>query len=388
MDRRRWTDAAARAEPLAEAGQKVMADSECKPLRLVVGASKRSWAAQLYASGRSKWVTLGDASLLSVKDARRRAAQLALDFAATGAAAPKPKTMDLEAAWSATVEEAKRRGRSERTVNWYAEMRRNHLKPFERRPLDSITRREVREWHAKVGRNKGPAAADGALRTLSAIYGVAFRIDDGLPANPCAAVTAFGSAKREVDVEPADFARVADSINTLNNVTSRAFLRIAMLTGLRPGIEIRTLTWADVDLDAMVLRLRAPKGGAERAQALPMTTQAARELAELPRIAGSRWVFASSRVDGPIVVPRLPLAGAQTYDLRRMFRSAAFDAGVAEDRVKVLLNHKLSGSGNVTDRYLTVRAESVRGDAQKVADHIDGLVAEGRLTQRVSAEKM
>jgi len=66
-----------------------------------------------------------------------------------------------------------------------------------------------------------------------------------------------------------------------------AAIRLLMLTGCRKG-EVLALRWADVDLDAGELRLPDAKSGPRAVQLPP---PAVRLLEDLPRRAGSPWVF-------------------------------------------------------------------------------------------------
>ena len=65
-----------------------------------------------------------------------------------------------------------------------------------------------------------------------------------------------------------------------------AALRLLMLTGCRRN-EILTLRWEEVGLAAGALRLAESKTGA---RTIPLSPEAVRVLAGLPRVAGSPWV--------------------------------------------------------------------------------------------------
>jgi integrase len=131
-----------------------------------------------------------------------------------------------------------------RTVAVYRSQLRCHIIPaFGGRSLISITKRDVRSWHADLSRRKSPMVAAKSYRLLATIMNTAVD-DDLLPGTPCRlrGAGSEGSAERPLMSIDEAYA-LADAIEP----RFRAFILLAAFCGLRLG-ELLGLTRADVDL--------------------------------------------------------------------------------------------------------------------------------------------
>lgn len=153
----------------------------------------------------------------------------------------------------------------------------------------------------------------------------------------------------------------------------------ALATGMRQG-ELRTLTWAQVDLGACVIDFPPTKRGRKRLMPVNETLYyvLARRKAAAQGLTGPRKsdrVFC--RVDG---VPwskgaiedhfEKALAAAEIrkalvfHDLRHTFASRLKRNGVGETEIQRLLGHKTLA---MTDRYITVEVEQMRAAVASLA---------------------
>jgi Arm DNA-binding domain len=99
--------------------------------------------------------------------------------------------------------------------------------------LRLITPDMVEEMHAKIGRETGPASANGAMRTLRAVWNFALDRDLSLPANPVRRLTGgwFELKSRLGRVGSDDLSRFYAAIDSLPNQTAADYLKLLLFTG-------------------------------------------------------------------------------------------------------------------------------------------------------------
>jgi integrase len=162
-------------------------------------------------------------------------------------------------------------------------------------------------------------------------------------------------------------------------------IMVAATTGLRRS-EIIWLRWADVDLDAAVLRVRSGKTPhARRTVALPVSTVAAlrrhrKDQAERRLLLGEAWQEGDLVVErgdgGPVhpdsvshafaeIADRVSLGDVRLHDLRHGFACALLKAGVNVKVVSEALGHARSSF------TLDVYAHVLPGMGEQVASAIE-----------------
>lgn len=144
--------------------------------------------------------------------------------------------------------------------------------------------------------------------------------------------------------------------------------RLALDTGMRFG-EIRTLTWAQIDLDARIIHLPKTKNGSERD--VPLTQRLVKALGVARRQApelGGAWVFPGTRkVDGtrrtfPLELRwwklkrRTGIKDLRFHDLRHEALSRLVEAGLSDLEVATISGHK---SIQMLKRYTHLRAKDL-----------------------------
>lgn len=131
-----------------------------------------------------------------------------------------------------------------RTVELYrSELKRHLLPAFGRLPINSITKREVRAWHARVSAEVSQVTAAKCYRLLAAILNTA--AEDGLiPANAC---RIKGAAEERSPERSLPTVEEALAVTAAMVPWYRPVVPLAAFCTLRLG-EIQGLTRADVDL--------------------------------------------------------------------------------------------------------------------------------------------
>jgi integrase len=116
---------------------------------------------------------------------------------------------------------------------------------------------------------------------------------------------------------------------------------LAMNTGLRRG-ELLSLTWADIDLDARMLTVRAENAKSGRERHVPLNTEAQAVLTQWGTQtgrAGGVFDVADVKTAWRGLLEAAAIASFRFHDLRHHFASKLVRAGVDLNTVRELLGH-------------------------------------------------
>lgn len=271
-------------------------------------------------------------------------------------------------------------------------------------PIESITRRMIRDAHSAWAEKHTPTEANRCLSILRKMFFCAIdwgMLSDGR-GNPAAGIEMYREGRRERHLSADEIGRLlmaADSESTGDHAWLGAAIRLYLLTGLRK-MELLSRRWADYDSVNRVLRLQTTKAG--RPFCLPLSSVAAGILDEMKRAAiesdnkdlrNHAYIFpASMYVDGArhkVVVP-----GKHVADFpRRAWDRIRVSAGLQDISIHVLrhtaasilaaggVSLKLIGgllnqsTASITDRYAHLQAEAIRGTAEVLAGVLAGAMA-------------
>ncbi|MGO9237250.1 MAG: tyrosine-type recombinase/integrase [Methylocella sp.] len=266
-----------------------------------------------------------------------------------------------------------------------------HVRPLiGRRPAISVTLEDIERLQADIAAGKTARERNGRGGVTTGGRGVAARtvgmlgtifewarrrklIDE----NPVRGVQKYREGKQRRFLSVEEIGRLGEAMRSAveegENPVTIACIRFLLTTGLR-RMEALGLPWSWVDFQSRCIRFADTKSGA---QMRPIGTEAARVLTDLPRVAGSPWVFpgldASKHVVGlPKVLGRLcaraGLEGVTVHVLRHAFAATAAEAGFSELTIAGLLGHTVPG---VTARYAHVPDAALL----VAADHVSARIA-------------
>jgi integrase len=259
------------------------------------------------------------------------------------------------------------------------------------RPLAQLTRRDVADRVTAVTRDGRPGAAD-MLRTRAAVF-CNWAVGAGhLAASPLAgwrrpratraeALATAGRAGRALDQAEVALLLAASQRMLLHE---GAMIRAAIFTGMRRA-ELEGAEWGDLETDQHGTWLHVPgercKNGRAHRALLPPDLAA--DLATLHADALGQWCFSGSerplghnrsRLDKRLAeavaaewrARRLPGAPGiiRLHDLRRTFRTALSEAGVAFDLAEVMIGHARS---DLAERYDRAARLGQRAEASRAA---------------------
>ncbi len=384
----------------AETGKPVFYwDTELRGFGVKVTPQSKTFILQKDVNGCSKRVTIGRFGEWTADEARKYARELVVQMGKgidpneeKRAKRERGTTFEEAINWHLAAMQAK--GCAQRSIAVIPEESQRHLSDWLKRPIAGISRNECATRHERITERSGPYAANRALQHFRTVYNTANRRMEGLPPNPVIGVT-FNKVKRRRDpILWENLPAWKSRVDEIKNPIRRDLQLFLLFTGLRSQ-DARTVRWEHVDFDAATVHRPKPKGGEDRAFTVPAAASVLdilrhrRDENDLIYPDDKGWVFPSQNMKGDVV--HVAQAKEQRYDengkkvghlpsphrLRDTFASAAHEARVHPMDLKILMNHRLSGSDDVTEGYIRPSIEHLRGAAESVAQFLLGKMAAG-----------
>jgi integrase len=361
-------------------------------LRLRAGAKgiSRTWVYQYDIGSKTRRMTIGNAALLGVDEARRLAARLqsevrlghdpgARRIAARVAAA---ETMGAMLETYLSIKRGKLRPRS------YVEVERHLMKncrPMHRLPLREITPATVSTRYEAIARN-GVTTANNTWRSLHAFFDWCLR-QALVDRNPTIGVERHQDRKREHHLNAEEIRALWQATDDGGNYS--AIVRLLLLSGCRAN-EIAGLRDSEIFSDRIVLPAERTKNGREHT--LPLTAAMRTILEGRERRPGRDFIF--GRADGrpfsgwgaskEALDARLKAAGAKmrpwvTHDLRRTMATGMGELGIAPHVIEAALNHVSGFRRGVSGLYNRSQLEGPIRHALRVWNTHVMEIVEGRV---------
>lgn len=413
-----------RAEPVkTEKGnrQRVLFDTALPGFGVVVGARTKTF----FAQRGNRRVTLGHYGELTLDQGREKAKAALLELqglappsSARVGLAPKNQTITLKEGLELTLKTMKAKGRSARTIGDYEYLITRYLADWLDKPLASITREDVNTRHHQIAadiaagkyatvtpkngkaytkeRNEdsGRYQANSVFRVFRAIYNRVARQYEGMPDNPCVAVDWYREEERDAAIAEKDLPNWYADVLGIDNPIRRDYLLFVLFTGLRRG-SAASVKWEDVKFEDRALFVPNPKGGKDRAFFLPlsdflMDLLKKRQECELTTKAfpNSPYVFPAESASGHISEPKVKLSVPfSIHGLRHTFITQAYQLGIPEPVIQVLVNHAVSArsSRKITRNYYTPDIDYLRGPMQQITDRLRLLCEGSKKSQKGQA---
>lgn len=400
-----FSDRALAQLPLASKGQYMVRDRDLRGFFVVVGARKKTYVvqAEFWQDGqrKGKRLAIGGVDEMSVREARiaakgtlarilsgdlhrEEAAKAAAEAAANAAVggAEDGKGVTLRQAWARyRSSHMERKGRSEATIEGYGDHVERLFYDWLDKPLSELgeTPRIVADRHDKITRDNGPGIANGAMRTLRAIYNHARKRNRDLPPeNPTLAVDWNVVKRRDTAMGVEDLEGWFEQARRLRHPIRREFHLFTLLSGSRPAALLRARV-EHLNLRERVLHIPRPKGGEDRAFDIPLSRAMVRCLLRAMRASrfllpdqAATWIFAGESREGHMTVHREERQVLSKFgnDLRQTYRTVGQAAGLSELDCHLLMNHSLPG---VNAGYIT-RAKLLVGHLRKAQEEVSRLI--------------
>lgn len=364
--------------PLAICGQYIVRDAELKGFFVVVGTKRKTFTVQgecrRDGERHSKTLAVGRAGDVTTRDARVKAKEMLAKIASGGLLPekapppPPPSDITLQEAWYRyRLAHLERKGRSAATIGNYADHIDRLFADWHDMSLKALgdNPRMVAERHDSITSQNGPYAANGAMRTLRAIYNHARRLARDLPPdNPTSGVDWNVQRRRNTAMGVEDLSRWFDEASRLRHPIRREFHLFLLLSGSRPGALMQARV-EDIDIRRRVLHIPRPKGGADRAFDIPLSRPMIRCLVRALRmgrklypVQAATWIFPADSTAGHMVEQKESRSRLFKWgnDLRQTYRTLGQAAGLGDIDMHLLMNHSMPGvnAGYITRTKLLV----------------------------------
>jgi integrase len=218
-------------------------------------------------------------------------------------------------------------------------------------------RTEMQRQQARIRKKHGAAAANRAMRLVSAVYRKARKTDSTLPLeSPTKAIDLDVIKPRDSALSDEELSAWGRAVAKLGALKKMWWIT-CLLTGARQS-SIDGLKWADVDLDKKIIKFWKAKRGA---YVVPMSDILARLLTRY-RDAGEvapsdeGWIFPSPRAQGrPLQrVREKPERGiCGPHALRHTFKTRGVGA-ISAEVSKILMGQGGSGKDQVNYNYISL----------------------------------
>ena len=337
----------------------------------ILPSGRKRFFVHAQSNGKRSWMKIGDASTMTLADARDLA-RSHLAASKTGDL-PRPAEIAADAPFE-DVAEAVFRQQSRRWKPGTLDVNRNYLKNqilprFRGQPISAITSADVQQWFASL--RSTPAAADRAAPVLSVIMREAetlgFRPEG---TNPCVNIRRYRRRGRERFLSREETRRLGTVLKRHDGHILAAAVKLLLLTGCRKS-EIMTLQWQDFRDGHLFLR-----DGKTGPRTVWLSSAARAILDGLPR--NGIWVFPGRSGAAPAqglkhfwqrLRDEAGLRDVRLHDLRHSYASLAIQAGETVLTIGRLLGHN---KPDTTLKYVHLADDSVRDAVNVVAPLLCG----------------
>lgn len=365
--------------PLPKSGRKTWHDQRTPGLQVRVspsGVKTFSWFRRT-KGGNPERITLGRWPTLSVEEARHHASCLNALVSEGNSPTEQRQAIHEEMTFADFFADYLERWAKVRKRSWRddASKFRLHLIPLHDKRLSAITRRDIAEIHARIGKQQ-PAFANRILALLSKVFNVG--IESGLLAmtNPAKGIRYYRETSRDRFLSGEELQRLMSALRAEKPLL-RVFFLICLLTGARKG-NILSMRWEEIDFDRRVWKIQHTKNGLPIT--IPLVPMAVELLRTLREQTVGEWVFPSARSKpGHLVDPlsawtrvlaRANIHDAHIHDLRRTMGSWQAMTGASLPIIGKSLGHQ---SQQTTAIYARLDLDPVRTAMEKAADRMMGV---------------
>ena len=235
---------------------------------------------------------------------------------------------------------------------------------------------EIDALHNRIA---GKAVANAAIKVFRLLYNWAAARDDSLPRNPCRLRGnewhSTTPKRRPIATEKlADFYAAVQTLPPM----LKDYVLLLLFTGMRQR-EGAALRWSEVDFERGLIHLPSARTKTRKPLDIPMCDVVRDLLVARRQLGDGTFVFPSYGASGHLehvgaaVQMLREKTGIEfsTHDLRRTFITVGEALDISPYAIKALVNHALGTS--VTEGYISMSVERLRGPAQLVCDRIRDL---------------
>jgi len=287
--------------------------------------------------GRPERIRLGPYPDLSLEEARARANELNAAIARGDNPARQRRVVRSEMTLGELFQFYLEHYAKPRKKTWAEDVAifRRYLNPWAGRKISTIHRLDVASLHGKVGRERGPYAANRLVALLCSMFNLARYQWEWQGANPAERIKKFPERARKRFLQPEEipafFAALAQEANT----GIRDYVLLSLFTGARRA-NVLAMRWEDLELKQAIWSIPETKTG--EAVEVVLSPEALQILQARNETATSEWVFPAASKSGHLCEPakawakilqRANLKNLRLHDLRRTLGSWQAAAGAS-----------------------------------------------------------
>lgn len=322
---------------------------------------ERRYIFQFKIGGKTKRVTIGSTTAMTLADARKIASGYHADVRRGGdpSAEKRERIAQTADVFGALVDKflEQYRGRESTVIEVTRHLRR-YAAPLHSAPVNTIKLRDVAALLDKIVKDSGATTANRVRSSLSMTF--VWGMQRGLVDNNPVIGTAKQAERSRDRVLSDDELRAI--IRALNGDDFGAIVRLLILTGQRRS-EIGDLRWDEVDLDRNLITLGAERTKNARQHCIPLAKSARAILAARPRGDGAvfycqSWQYLKNQLDARCSVKNWTL-----HDLRRSAASGMASIGIAPHVIEAVLNHVSGAKAGVAGVYNRYDYRAEKADA-------------------------
>ena len=373
----------------SRSGMLELSDTEVIGLRLLISKTGRKiWLLRYIFNTRKSSIKIGDFGAFDVKAARARAWEFkAMISRGIDPVDERRKRNSIPTFGEFVEEEYLPFARATKRC-WYTDISRLNtgaLKAFRNRRMDSITIRDVTQFHCACMERTSASTANRHLGLLRTIFNVAVRWGV-VQKNPCDGVKKIQEPphfERYLSLE--EIGRLLKALEAEWNPVMTASIRMLLFTGLRLH-EVLDLRWEDVNFEMRSFRLRITKSGRGRIVYPSSVAWAEIEKMHRHRRGTHPFVFPGRNENEQTTRPtrafhaalaRAGIARIRIHDLRHTFASHMVQSGATLFEVQRVLGHT---TPLMTQRYAHLTESGLRDRAEFAAQRIIQRIEENPYT--------
>ena len=335
-------------------------------------------------SGRRARIKVGDAKLVSLADAKKKAKQILVQVGKGEDPAKRKQTLraartfaELSDRYLETHCIPNLRPRSVQDIEYT--LRSELLPAWGHLKVHDISRADIIAVIESIGvKRNAPVRANHVRAVITGIF--SFAIQRGvIEVSPC-----VGLPRKYREVSRSHFLSDKEIIQlrratALEEPVMRDLIRVLLLLGQRSG-ETRQMKWEQIEAGVWRIPASVTKNKHEHLVPLPLSVQ---KILKAHRDNDSEYVF-PSRQGGPLkwiqkanyrIHENMPKANPWTiHDLRRTCATGMEQLGISDSVITAVLNHTKTAKIGVTGRYARHKFLDEKGDAlQKWVEYVESL---------------
>lgn len=333
----------------------------------VYPSGKKAYVLSYRVHRRKRLMTIGDARVMTLIQARDKARNLLVDARDQKDPLERKQRESSIQTFKAFSQLYLERYAKKHKRSWKEDERRLQkglIPHFGSKILTAIHRSDIGAYHARVG-SETPYEANRQLRLLHKMFSLASEwgyIEENAT-NPVHKITYHKEKKRERFLNRDELVKVFQALTTEQNLYACAAIWMYLLTGARKN-ELLQAKWKEVDFENQSLRIPLNKSG--KVHYVPLSSTAIAILRQIPKVKDNPYIFAGHKSGHHLVnitkpwkrvVTAAGIEHARVHDLRRTVGSWLAQSGKSLPLIGKVLNHT---NPSTTAIYAVLAQDSTR----------------------------